>query len=234
MHRTTMSPRRRRVPAPALALLGGLLAAALAVPSVVPAAAAGDDEPPQTPVPPKFVDRTGTSVTMEFDFWDPTTVPDNVGVTEFLVSNGETTKVVSAERWGTEFTGLRPETSYSFTVRARDAAGNVSGTSSPGTISTGVDPDTEPPSPVTRIQPEEVADGANYVWWSGAGDNVNFPRGLRYRVTTDGGTDHVISGRTFYGDHPNLGDPPLKGCTITVRAIDRSGNVSAPRSADFC
>ncbi|MEO3766913.1 hypothetical protein [Streptomyces sp. B8F3] len=233
MHRTLMSPRRRRAPAPALALLGGLLAVGLAVPGVVPAAAAGDDQPPQTPAAPAFVDRTGTSVTMEFGFGDPTIPPDDVGVTEFLVSNGETTKVVSADRWGTEFTGLQPETGYSFTVRARDAAGNVSGTSTAGTISTGVDPDTEPPSPVTRIQPEEVADGAHYVWWSGARDNVNFPRGLRYRVTTDGGTDHIV-GKTFYGDHPNVGDPPLTGCTLTVRAIDRSGNVSEPRSADFC
>ncbi|WP_419999118.1 fibronectin type III domain-containing protein [Streptomyces boninensis] len=217
-----------------MTLTVAFLAVSLAAGMTAPAVAAEDREPPQTPTAPTFVDRTGRSVTMEWAFWDVTTPPDNVGVEDFLVSNGETTKVVpEGVAWGTVFTGLEPATSYSFTVRARDAAGNVSAPSPASTITTGVEPDTEPPTPVTRIQPEDVADGAHYVWWGGATDNVNFERGLRYRITTDGGTDHVVS-RSFYADHPNIGDPLLTGCTITVRAIDSSGNVSAPRSANFC
>ncbi|MGA6161849.1 cellulase family glycosylhydrolase [Amycolatopsis magusensis] len=64
---------------------------------------------------------------------------DNVGVREYEVHRGGT-KVGSSP--GTSFTdtGLAPNTDYTYTVRARDAAGNVSAPSAPLTVRTSAAP----------------------------------------------------------------------------------------------
>jgi hypothetical protein len=197
-----------------------------------------DGEPPAIPLGPSFLDRTGTSVTLTWGVNDPTFPPiDNVGVVDWLVSNGETTKVVPdggstfQHVVSYEFTGLDPETSYTFTIRARDAAGNVSEPTAPRTITTGVDPDTEPPTAVTDLQAHPGV--YNFVAWDASTDNVTLAGAIRYRVTTDGGTDHTKAGTSYY-DIPSGGLPKLEGCQVTVVAIDSAGNTSEPRSTSLC
>jgi hypothetical protein len=201
-----------------------------------------DGQPPATPLGVTFVDRTGTSVTLAWGVNDPTFPPtDNVGVVDFLVSNGETTRVVpgdgspimSAQR--TVFGGLRPETSYTFTVRARDAAGNVSEPTAPRTITTGVDPDTVAPTAVGNLWGfgAKENNGWTTVVWDPSTDNVTLASALRYRLTTDRGEEATVGGTSYVGN-PSGGNPPLQGCKVTVVAVDRAGNISQPRSTSLC
>ncbi|MEU4393069.1 glycoside hydrolase family 9 protein [Kribbella sp. NPDC023855] len=79
-----------------------------------------DREPPGAPTLLKASTVTGSSVTLS---WAAST--DNVGVTGYEVLNG-TTVIGSTATTSLQITGLAPDTSYPLSVRAKDAAGNVS------------------------------------------------------------------------------------------------------------
>ncbi|GAA4902308.1 parallel beta helix pectate lyase-like protein [Stackebrandtia albiflava] len=89
-----------------------------------------DTQAPGVPGGLKVVSVTGNSVTLGWD-----TATDDTGVTGYRVSRdgtvAETTPATSAT-----VTGLSPETAYTFTVAAFDAAGNVSSPSAPVTATT--------------------------------------------------------------------------------------------------
>ncbi|OPA75143.1 chitinase [Paenibacillus selenitireducens] len=82
----------------------------------------GDLSPPTAPSNVQVTVKTATSVTLS---WTAST--DNVGVTGYTVTYGTNTTNVTGTT--VTITGLAPNTSYTFTVTAKDAAGNVS----PGT-----------------------------------------------------------------------------------------------------
>ncbi len=69
--------------------------------------------------------------------WNAST--DNVGVTGYRVYNGST-QVATTTGTSTTVTGLSPSTSYTFTVKATDAAGNVSAASNSVTATTAAAP----------------------------------------------------------------------------------------------
>ncbi|MGM9383265.1 carbohydrate binding domain-containing protein [Streptomyces antibioticus] len=89
-----------------------------------------DTQAPSTPTGLTSTGKTSSSVSLS---WNAAT--DNVGVTGYDVYNGSTRALTVS---GTSATvgGLSPSTAYTFTVRARDAAGNVSGASSAVTVTT--------------------------------------------------------------------------------------------------
>ena len=84
----------------------------------------GDTTPPSTPTNVVSTGVTSSSVSLS---WSPST--DNVGVAGYRVYRGNT---LAGTTTSTSFTdsGLTPSTSYSYTVVAYDAAGNVSPASS--------------------------------------------------------------------------------------------------------
>jgi exo-1,4-beta-D-glucosaminidase len=90
----------------------------------------GDDQAPTVPGNLRSTGVTSSSVSLA---WDAST--DNVGVTGYDVFvNGSQNGTVTGT--STTVSGLTANTSYTFTVRARDAAGNTSGQSSQVTAST--------------------------------------------------------------------------------------------------
>ncbi|MFC3896805.1 cellulase family glycosylhydrolase [Lentzea rhizosphaerae] len=93
---------------------------------VEPPSGTPDTVAPTTPGNLRSTAKTSSSITLA---WDAST--DNVGVTSYVLSNGQTAT-------GTTHTvsGLTPNTSYTFTVQARDAAGNLSGASNSVTVTT--------------------------------------------------------------------------------------------------
>ncbi|MEU4393309.1 proprotein convertase P-domain-containing protein [Kribbella sp. NPDC023855] len=82
-----------------------------------------DTEAPTTPGNLRATGTTSSSVSLA---WDAAT--DNVGVTGYDVYNGGTLAATVAGTTAT-VSGLTPDTSYSFTIQAKDAAGNKSAAS---------------------------------------------------------------------------------------------------------
>ncbi|CAL9512386.1 hypothetical protein SUDANB95_03635 [Actinosynnema sp. ALI-1.44] len=91
---------------------------------------APDTEAPTAPGGPTATGVTTGSISLS---WNAST--DNVGVTGYQVLSG-TTVVTTATTTGATVTGLAAGTTYTFTVRARDAAGNASAASAPVTATT--------------------------------------------------------------------------------------------------
>jgi chitodextrinase len=193
---------------------------------------ARDSVAPTAPRRLAIIDRTGTSVDMRWQRGS-----DNVAVKEYVVSSGSTTQIVPVVRgseieYRFEFTGLAPETPFTFTVRARDAAGNLSPPSNAQMISTGVDPDTVPPAPVTGLDATLIEDIMLDITWNLTTDNVTLQPNLDYRVSFENGASIVLRNeRSFFTADDGTG---LFGCVVTVQAIDRAGNVSEPRSDRVC
>ncbi|WP_329060012.1 PQQ-dependent sugar dehydrogenase [Amycolatopsis sp. NBC_01480] len=86
----------------------------------VKTAASSDTEPPTAPADPHTTAVTANTVSLA---WSAST--DNVGVVGYDVYNGTTKAGTFAGTSGT-IDGLAPATAYTFTVRAKDAAGNAS------------------------------------------------------------------------------------------------------------
>ncbi|MGW4214361.1 glycoside hydrolase family 9 protein [Lentzea sp. NPDC004789] len=95
-----------------------------------PGGGVDDTQPPTVPGGLTATNAGSSSVTLS---WTAST--DNVGVTGYDVLDGSTV-VGSATTTGLQLTGLTPDTAYSFSVRARDAAGNVSAASPPVSVRT--------------------------------------------------------------------------------------------------
>ncbi|MET8764456.1 glycoside hydrolase family 9 protein [Lentzea sp. NPDC004782] len=95
-----------------------------------PGGAVDDTEPPTVPSGLTATGTGSSSVTLS---WTAST--DNVGVTGYDVLDGGTV-AGSATTTGLQLTGLTPDTAYSFSVRARDAAGNVSAAGAPVAVRT--------------------------------------------------------------------------------------------------
>ncbi|RDI16762.1 processive endocellulase [Lentzea flaviverrucosa] len=90
-----------------------------------PGGAVEDSEPPSVPSGLTASDAGPTSVTLNW-----TASADNVAVAGYDVLSG-TTVTGTSTTTSLRVTGLTPDTPYSFSVRARDAAGNASSASTP-------------------------------------------------------------------------------------------------------
>jgi len=116
-------------------------------------------------------------------------------------------------------TGLTPDTSYFFTVRARDAAANWSEPSAPLAVTTL--PDTTAPSVPVGLNATVVSVSTFTLEWTAATDDV---RVTLYEVSRDG----VVVGTTSGASRNITGLVPATSYTFTVRARDAAGNWSAP------
>jgi chitinase len=126
--------------------------------------------------------------------------------------------------------GLTPETTYEFTVKARDLYGpNVSAPSNALTVTTDAagGADTEPPSTPTNLHGWDVGDGANEInlHWTASFDNQTPQASIVYEVYQNGVLDHTVA-----DDRTILYANQVGENTFTVIAVDSAGNKSAPAS----
>ncbi|MBD5787227.1 glycoside hydrolase family 6 protein [Cellulosimicrobium terreum] len=121
-------------------------------------------------------------------------------------------------------TGLEPGTSYAVTVRARDAAGNVSTASAPLTVTTAEDggpgEDTQAPTAPTGLRVSGVSTSSVSLAWNASSDDTGV---TGYRVYRDGAVVAEVAA-TSYTD---AGLEAGTSHTYAVRALDAAGNVSA-------
>ncbi len=163
---------------------------------------------------------TSTSATLA---WGASS--DNVGVTGYKIYNGST--LVASTNGSTlayNLTGLTPNTSYTYTVRAVDQAGNQSAASNAVTFATPALPvDNTPPTAPSGAASSNVTDTAVTLTWGASTDNVGVTAYRIYNGSTLVAT--TSNGSTL--SHRVTGLTASTSYTFTMRAVDAAGNVSA-------
>jgi chitodextrinase len=166
----------------------------------------------QAPSAPGSLSATPASSTSVQLSW--TAATDNVGVAGYKVYRGGalvgTTSALSYLD-----SGLQPQTTYSYEVRAYDAAGNVGPAASASATTPGVD--ATPPSTPNGLQATVQKGRKVALSWNASTDNVGV---AGYDVLRNGVRISQPSG-TSYTDRPGRGT-----FTYQVRARDAAGNLS--------
>ena len=175
----------------------------------------GDTTAPSVPANLAVTGTTASSVSLS---WSAST--DNVGVSGYQVfRNGASVATVT----GTSFTdtGLAASTGYAYTVKARDAAGNVSAASNQVTGTTkAAGGDTTAPSAPTNLAVTGTTASSVSLSWGASSDNVGV---TGYQVFRAGTSVATVTG-TSYTD---TGLAASTSYAYTVKARDAAGNVSA-------
>ncbi|MBE1491895.1 galactose-binding domain-containing protein [Plantactinospora soyae] len=178
----------------------------------------GGDPPPTAPGNLTVTGKTTTSVSLS---WTAST--DNVGVVGYQVRQGTT---VAGTPTGTSYTvtGLGPGTGYSFSVVARDTAGNVSPSSNLVTATTDAAPNTNlargrataESGHVQHYGSGNVVDGDAHSYWESP--NHAFPQWVQVDLGTTTPVGRVV-----------LKLPPLSawGARTQTLAVRGSTNGSA-------
>jgi len=150
--------------------------------------------------------------------WNVST--DNVGVSGYEVfRNGSQIAATTSTSYAD--LGLSPSTTYSYTVAAYDAAGNVSGQSNVASATT---TSTPPPSVPTNLSASAVSSSEIKLTWNASIDNVGV---AGYEIFRNG-SPIATSSATSYAD---LGLSPSTTYSYTVAAYDAAGNVSGQSNA---
>lgn len=182
------------------------------------------------PTTPSGLVATASSATQINVSWTGST--DNVGVTAYLlercqgVSCAGFAQITSTAGVSVIDTGLTAGTSYSYRVRATDAASNLSGYSNTGTATT-PNPDVTAPSVPTSLVATPISKTQINLAWTASTDNVAVAGYQVVRCTGTGCSPTVQIGAPTPNAYSDL--TVVCGTTYTygVRAVDTSNNVSA-------
>ncbi len=182
----------------------------------------GDTTPPSNITGLTSPSKTSTSIALS---WNAAT--DNVGVTGYnIYRNGSANPTGTST--GTTFTdtGLTPSTAYTYTVKARDAAGNVS-TAHSNQISVTTNAtggDTSPPTTPGNFRVTSTTNTSIALAWNASTDNV----GVTGYELSRGGTVLTTTTSLSYTDS---GRAACTTYSYSVRARDAAGNWSSPATA---
>jgi chitodextrinase len=174
---------------------------------------AQDLTPPSAPANLVWTADGGT-VTLT---WQPST--DDVGVVAYELLYGSFNLGAFADTT-LSLIGFKPGNPYTFTVKARDAAGNTSVASNTITVLLEIGQDTTPPTAPTNLSTTSVTSSSVALRWTAATDDVGvvvyqlYVNGVLSRtMTTLSATVTGLSANTSY--------------TFTVTALDAAGNISS-------
>ena len=118
---------------------------------------------------------------------------------------------------------LSPQTNYSYTVKAQDAAGNISAASTPLSVTTAAD--TAAPSVPTGLYSSEVATTSFKLNWLASTDNVSV---TGYDIFKDG---TQVGSTTTALNYVVTNLLPTTAYSMTVKARDAATNTSAASTA---
>src|SRR5207302_284824 len=178
--------------------------------------------PPDTTPPSVPTGLTANAVSSSQINLSWTASTDNVGVSGYRVYRGGT-QIATTSATSFANTGLAASTTYSYTVAAFDAAGNVSAHSCPATATTPSPPDTTPPTLPTGLTANAVTPSLHERSSDLSTDNVGVSG---YRVYRSG-TQIATPSTTSFTDTSVL---PSTTYSYTVAAYDAARNVSAQPS----
>ena len=148
-------------------------------------ATGGDTQAPTTPTSLTASAITETTATLT---WTAST--DNVGVTGYDVFQGAT-NIGTVTGTTANITGLTANTSYTFSVKAKDAAGNVSASSNSVNFTTSASADTQAPSSPSSLTASNITQTSVDLSWNASTDNVGV---TGYDVYQDGVNISTITG----------------------------------------
>jgi chitodextrinase len=185
-----------------------------------------DTQPPTAPSNLAATTAGGSQINLSW-----TASADNVGVTQYLVERCQDAGCVSFAQIGTSNgttfsnTGLAPNTSYSYRVRATDVAGNLSGYSNVASAVT-QNPDTQPPSDPSNLTAAAVGGSQINLSWTASTDNVGVTQYLVERCQGVGCTTFEQVGTSTGTTLNNTGLTNATSYSYRVRATDAAGNLS--------
>ena len=173
----------------------------------------GDTQAPSAPTNLRVTGVTASSVSLA---WNAST--DNVGVSAYdLLRDGAV--IGSGAATSLTVTGLASDTNFAFTVRARDAAGNVSAASNQVTARTQPSADTQAPTAPANLRASMITATSVTLEWDASMDNVGV---VQYEVLQNG----VSIGGGSVTNLTVTGLTPGTSFTFRVRARDAAGNLS--------
>ncbi|MCS0635368.1 fibronectin type III domain-containing protein [Streptomyces sp. LP05-1] len=181
----------------------------------------------ERPSAPGGVTAQASSATSVHVMWRPAT--DDRAVTGYEVfQQGSRVKTVTGGRVMTDVDGLTPRTAYRFSVRARDAAGNLSVTSTAVPVTTPVDrpDDRTAPSRPTRPHGAVVSGHEVVLGWAPSSDDTAV---TAYDIYQEDSRVHSVGGGETTARITRL--RPGTVYTFTVRARDAAENSSPDSEA---
>jgi chitodextrinase len=123
---------------------------------------------------------------------------------------------------------LRPGTTYRLAVRAIDGSGNVSAASNTVTVTTDQNADVTAPTAPTLLSSNIGAAGycPDEIWlrWAAATDDIDPADAIEYEIRVNGAIIEVVTGGTRTVSYTEVHG----AITVTLIAVDRAGNASAP------
>jgi len=179
-----------------------------------------DTQAPSAPTSLASASVAQTSFTLS---WTAST--DNVAVTSYDVYK-DGTLYTNVTTTSASISSLTCNTAYSMTVKAKDAAGNVSAASSSKSVTTSScsTSDTQAPTASTNLSSSNVSSSSFTLSWTASTDNVGVASYEVFAGTTSKGTTTStslsvtgLSASTTY--------------TMTVKAKDAAGNISSASSS---
>ena len=184
----------------------------------------------QSPTAPSNLTATSIGPTQINLSWTAST--DNAGVTGYLLQRclgaGCTSFSQIAAPTGTTYsnTGLTASTSYSYRVRATDAAGNLSSYSNVATLTTPAAPDTTPPTAPSNLSATPISTTQVNLSWTASTDNVAVTGYLLERCLGAGCTSFSQIATSTGSTYSNTGLAASTSYSYRVRSTDAAGNLS--------
>ncbi len=194
-------------------------ASAQSTAAIVTTPAAPDTVAPSTPT---GLVATAVSASRINLSWSAST--DNVAVAGYRVFRDGALLVSLGTVTAYQDSFVTAGTTYVYTVRALDAAGNISGLSAAANATTSAAADTTPPTTPTGLTGNAVSPSQVNLSWSASTDNDAV---ANYRVYRNG----VFVASSTLTTYPDSGLSPSTTYSYNVDAIDPTGNVSALSAA---
>jgi hypothetical protein len=180
------------------------------------------------PTTPTGLKVTGTGISTVSLTWDRAS--DRWAFSYEVLMGGQVIAAAAHPFTGTPATTLRkiPPGTHTFTVRARDLSGYVSGESNAVTVTLTGNGDSTPPEAPTNLTVEDLNDncGSLILRWTESTDNFDDPSEIEYELYVNGTFRLTPPGTTTFGLYAPAGTQ-----TWTVVAVDRAGNSSGPSNA---
>lgn len=182
----------------------------------------GDDKDSQAPSAPTGLSVQAGSALSAHVMWEQ--AKDNVAVSGYVVYRGkDKVKDVPADTTMVDITDLKPSTAYSFSVRAKDAAGNLSAHSKEKPVTTPAVTAEDKKAPAQPVKLRGKHDGSKgaELTWSAPGKDEGI---TSYDILQGGSKIHSVGGGETKAKVTGL--RPGTAYSFTLQARDAADNTS--------